>query len=112
MKRALIVGSLALPTLLAFTTFATADVKPHVLFTDGAVLQRDMPVPVWGTADDDEKVTVKFQGQEVSTTARDGKWMVKLAALKAGMAPKGSIGPSADDAITDAEVVDTPATDR
>ena len=65
-------------------TLASADVKPHVLFTDGAVLQRDMPVPVWGTADDGEKVTVKFQGQEVSTTAKDGKWMVKLAALKAG----------------------------
>ncbi len=84
MKRALIVGSVALSTLLAFTTFATADVKPHVLFTDGAVLQRDVPVPVWGTADDGEKVTVKFQGQEISTTAKDGKWMVKLAELKAG----------------------------
>src|SRR4051794_14687934 len=69
---------------MLFSSVGLADVKPHVLFTDGAVLQREMPVPVWGTADDGEKVTVKFQGQEVETTARDGKWMVKLAALKAG----------------------------
>jgi sialate O-acetylesterase len=84
MKRALTIASLALSTLLALPHLASADVKPHVLFTDGAVLQRDIPVPVWGTADDGEKVTVKFQGQEVSTTAKDGKWMVKLAELKAG----------------------------
>ncbi len=84
MKRTFTVASLALSTLLALPDLASADVKPHVLFTDGAVLQRDMPVPVWGTADDGEKVTVIFQGQEVSTTAKDGKWMVKLAALKAG----------------------------
>jgi len=80
MKRALY----AVPAWLALTSLVQADVKPHVLFTDGAVLQRDIAVPVWGTADDGEKVTVKFQGQEVSTTAKDGKWMVKLAALKAG----------------------------
>ena len=84
MKRALTVGSLALSALLACPGPAPADVKPHVLFTDGAVLQRDVPVPIWGTADDGEKVTVKFQGQEVETTAKDGKWLVKLAALKAG----------------------------
>ena len=84
MKRAFSAEILAFSTLLAFPCLAAADVKPHVLFTDGAVLQRGMPVPVWGTADDGEKVTVKFQGQEVATTAKDGKWMVKLAELKAG----------------------------
>ena len=84
MKRVLTVVSLATSTLLGFTSYTSADVKPHVLFTDGAVLQRGVPVPVWGTADDGEKVTVKFQGQEVGTTAKDGKWLVKLAELKAG----------------------------
>jgi sialate O-acetylesterase len=60
-----------------------AEVKANGLFTDGAVLQRNIPVPVWGTADDGEKVTVKFQGQEVSTVAKGGRWMVKLKPLKA-----------------------------
>ena len=30
---------------------ARADVKLPAMFTDHAVLQRDMPVPVWGSAD-------------------------------------------------------------
>ena len=84
MKSVSRVAGLGLATLLALPGPASADVKPHVLFTDGAVLQRGIAVPVWGTADDGEKVTVKIQDQEVSTKARDGKWMVKLAELKAG----------------------------
>ena len=87
MKRFPFAASLALAASLGWPGASPADVKPHVLFADGAVLQRGMPVPVWGTADDGEKVTVKFQGQEVSTTAKDGKWSVKLAELKASGEP-------------------------
>jgi len=47
-------------------------VKPNTLFSR-AVLQRGISVPVWGTAARGEKVTV-VQGQEATTTARDGKW--------------------------------------
>src|SRR5581483_7299175 len=43
-----------------------------------------MKVPIWGTADEGEKVTVSFQGQEVSATAAQGKWLVQLDSLKAG----------------------------
>ena len=63
---------------------ARADVKPQALISDGMVLQRDMEVPIWGTADDGEQVTVSFQGQEATTTAKDGKWLVRLQPLKAG----------------------------
>jgi sialate O-acetylesterase len=63
---------------------ARADVKPNGLIADGMVLQRDMKVPLWGTADEGEKVTVKFQDQEVSAAAKDGKWEVQLDKLKAG----------------------------
>ncbi len=61
-----------------------ADVKPNPLFTDGAVLQRGQPVPVWGTARDGEKVTVEIDKQKISTTAADGKWSVSLKPLKEG----------------------------
>src|SRR5690242_13336188 len=61
-----------------------AAVKPHALFSEGAVLQREMRVPVWGTANDGERVSVKFQGQIVSTTAKDGQWRVQLEPLRAG----------------------------
>src|SRR5437762_13671287 len=63
---------------------ARAAVKPHGLFSDGAVLQQGMRVPVWGTAGEGEKVTVSFQGQTASTTARGGNWQVALKPLKAG----------------------------
>ena len=61
-----------------------AEVKPHPLFSDGAVLQRGIAVPVWGTARDGEKVTVEFHGQTATTTATGGKWSVKLEPLKEG----------------------------
>lgn len=61
-----------------------AEVKPNVLFSDGAVLQRGQNVPVWGTANDGEKVTVEFAGQTATATAQGGKWKVELKPLKAG----------------------------
>jgi sialate O-acetylesterase len=69
---------------LAFVLGANAEVKPHGLFCDGAVLQREIEVPVWGTAREDERVTVKFQEQEVATIAKNGRWLVRLKPLKSG----------------------------
>lgn len=63
---------------------AQAAVTPNALFSDNAVLQQGITVPVWGTADDGEQVTVTFGKQKVSTVAKDGKWMVCLKPLKAG----------------------------
>lgn len=64
--------------------FLHAEVKPNSLFSDGAVLQRGQPVPVWGTANDGEKVSVELGGQKAETTAKDGKWRVDLKPLEAG----------------------------
>jgi len=53
-------------------------------FADNAILQRQMPVPVWGWSKPGTKVTVEFAGQKKSATAgKDGKWMLKLDPLKA-----------------------------
>jgi sialate O-acetylesterase len=81
-RRAITGAALLLSALSGSTAWAT--VQPHALFTDGAVLQQGMPVPVWGTASDGERVTVTIQGQTASTIARDGQWQVRLPALKAG----------------------------
>ena len=72
----------------AFALFGVLLVEAKVelapVFSDNAVLQRDMAVPVWGKADPGETVTVKFAGQSVQATAdADGKWMVKLEPLAA-----------------------------
>ncbi|MEO6184627.1 MAG: sialate O-acetylesterase [Verrucomicrobiota bacterium] len=68
----------------AGTFFAQAEVKPHVLFSNGAVLQRGLAVPIWGSANEGEKITVQFNGQEISTTAKNGRWLVRLKPIQAG----------------------------
>src|SRR6266498_1843298 len=63
---------------------ASADVKVHGLFTDNLVLQRGVPVPIWGWADEGELVTVEFRGEKESAKCQGGKWSVRLGKLKAG----------------------------
>ena len=59
-----------------------AKIVPAPIFVDNVVLQRDMAVPVWGTAEPGEEISVSFAGQTVKAkAAADGKWMVKLAPL-------------------------------
>ena len=66
-------------------TPAAAEVKLPPVLSSHMVLQRDMPLPIWGTAAPGEQVTVRFRGQEKSATADpQGKWLVKLDPLKAG----------------------------
>jgi sialate O-acetylesterase len=69
----------------SLASMANAAVTPNPLFADHAVLQQGTKVPVWGTADPGEDVTVEMRGQRVSaTTGADGKWLVRLAPMKAG----------------------------
>lgn len=57
-------------------------------FRDGAVLQREMKVPVWGWSEPGTQVTVEFATQKKSATAgKDGKWMLELDPLKASFDP-------------------------
>jgi len=56
-----------------------ADVAVPPVFSDHAVLQHGVAVPVWGTAAPGEIVTVTYLGQKQETTADPaGKWSVKL----------------------------------
>jgi sialate O-acetylesterase len=83
MKRLL--QSFQLLLIIAFIAGnASADVKLPALISDGMVLQQGIDVPLWGWADEGESVTVEFQKQKVTATARDGKWVVRLKPLKAG----------------------------
>ncbi len=59
-----------------------ADVTLPKIFSSNMVLQRELTVPIWGTADAGELVTVKFAGQSKQAKAdTDGKWMVHLDPL-------------------------------
>jgi sialate O-acetylesterase len=76
---------LSLAGLSLAVSSARAAVAPNPLFADHAVLQQGAKVPVWGTADPGEPVTLEITRQTVSTTAgADGKWLAYLAPMKAG----------------------------
>ena len=64
---------------------ARAEVRlPHML-SDHAVLQRRMPVHIWGWAEAEEKVTVSFHDQTQTAVADDlGRWSVFLRPEQAG----------------------------
>jgi len=71
--------------LAAGSTALQAAVALASPFSDHAVLQRGQPIPVWGTADAGEKVTVSFDGQTKMVAAgADGKWLIKLDTHTAG----------------------------
>ena len=66
-----------------------AEVQLASPFTSHMVLQRDLPVPVWGTADAGEAVTVEFAGQNVSAMAdANGHWRVTLRPMPASAEPR------------------------
>ena len=74
----------AIATAGLSTQAARADVRLPNVFGDHMVLQRELPVPVWGWADPGEKVTVSFAGATLSATANTaGGWALKLPAMKA-----------------------------
>ena len=68
---------------------AQASVELASLFSDHAVLQREASVPIWGTAEAGEVVTVSFAGQKAKATAnKDGEWRVELKSLEASAEPR------------------------
>ncbi len=94
-------GIIALLTLISGAWTAAPDVKMPSIFGSHMVLQRFMSIPIWGTADPGEKITVTLEPaappsatdassakqKKLSTrtkAGKDGRWKVKLGALPAG----------------------------
>jgi sialate O-acetylesterase len=66
-----------------------AEVKLNPMFTDHMVLQRNQSVPVYGTADPGEKITVEFAGQVKTAVADSSKhWKVLLDPMTASSEPR------------------------
>jgi len=66
---------------LSLSAVALAEVTVPHIFSDHMVLQQKKPIPVWGTANPGEKVTVTFAGQTKTTVAdANGHWLVRLKA--------------------------------
>jgi hypothetical protein len=57
----------------------------HATFQDHAVLQREAPIPVWGSTTPGAMVTVTLGASRISAHAGpDGRWQTTLPALPAG----------------------------
>lgn len=66
-----------------------AGMRLATLFSAGTVLQRDMPVPVWGWAAPGEMVTVAFAGQSKTGKAgENGRWDILLDPIPASATPR------------------------
>ena len=84
-----VVRTIVVIALLASPLSAAEKLALSSLFTDHAVLQRDIAVPVWGKAEPKSEVTVEFAGQTKSAiTAADGKWIVRLDPMPASAEPR------------------------
>lgn len=82
---------LPLLTILLFAPILSAQAAPlslHPLFSDHALLQQELPVPVWGWAEPGAEVKIRFAGQELMAKTDDaGRWMTVLTPLRASAEP-------------------------
>ena len=82
-------GCAVLAFVIVLAAGATAAEEPKfalpTLFGDNMVFQQDAKLPVWGTAEPGEQVTVTLADRTATATAaEDGSWAVSLDPLKAG----------------------------
>lgn len=76
---------LAAALLPLLTQASYGDIELPPIISDGAVLQRDKPVPVWGAAPPNSMVKITL-GDETKTTQTDatGKWQTQFKSHPAG----------------------------
>jgi sialate O-acetylesterase len=79
---------IAMVALLPGASLAKALTLPRV-FCDHMVLQRESPVPVWGTANAGDEITVSFAGQKKKCRAdANGNWTASLDPMPASAEPR------------------------
>ncbi len=72
----------------------------HNLFQSNMVVQRDKPIPIWGWAAPDEKVTVTFGDESRSiAAAADRSWKVELPAMPASTTSRTITARGSEDTI-------------
>jgi len=77
--------------LLVFLSTVLPAAEFNKFFSSYMVLQRDVPVRIYGEDTSGEKVKVSFSGQSVETVAKNGKWEVLLEAMPADAEGKSLI---------------------
>ena len=71
--------------LVAVSWCASAQVKPASVFGDHMVFQQNMPLPVWGTANPGDQITLTLDNKKQTTNSdNDGRWKMTLSPMKSG----------------------------
>jgi sialate O-acetylesterase len=71
--------------LLASIFTSRAQLATAKIFADHMVLQRNQQIPVWGWAEKNKRVTIVFNGQDVTAKADDqGYWKISLEPMTEG----------------------------
>ena len=74
--------------LLLTVSTAEANVRLPAVIGNNMVLQKDIPLPIWGWADAGEEVTVSMGDSKVTAKADGaGKWKVTLPAIATAGGP-------------------------
>ncbi|MBN1406623.1 MAG: hypothetical protein JW956_02475 [Calditrichaceae bacterium] len=61
------------------------NIEPAKLFSDHMVLQRTLPVNIWGSANPNGILSIEFNGQSQTTVSdQDGKWKFTLQPMQEG----------------------------
>lgn len=78
--------------MAALSAPSFAEPSFHAMFQDNAVLQRDGPIAVWGTADPNEAITVRWGDAVAEATADNtGTWRAALPSRSAGYSAELSV---------------------
>ena len=85
---------------------ALGEVRLAPLFGDNMVLQAESNVPIWGTANPGEPVTVRTADYSVSAQAgADGRWVVRLPAMHPSESPSILIVAGSSNAVAISNVL-------
>jgi len=85
MRSARVLALLTLAVFVSFMARAAADVSLPSILADHMVVQRGLPVHLWGMASAHENVSAAFRGETESTIADElGRWSLYLSPGEAG----------------------------
>jgi sialate O-acetylesterase len=101
MKKYALTGIIA--SFLLFCNYVSADDSAFQLgspFTENMVLQRDMPIKVWGWGQPGKEINIHIADKQTKgVVGKEGRWSVELPKLMAG-GPHTFIAGSGDEKIT------------
>ena len=61
--------------------------QPALIFGQNMILQRGIPIPVWGRSVRDDTVTVVLNGYTLHTQAKRGEWRVTFQPMERSHPP-------------------------